>query len=144
MSDNPETPADPSKFDFSAFPADTLFFDRREGQDRRDWPKPIVAEVVVPKRPPERRAKKERRRRIDPTTFEKQYTEDEIEFMNAVQKFKNASGKSFPTHGEILRVAASLGYRKNWAFIEPDINGDEDTRSDEEAETTEDLPCLPA
>ena len=53
----------------------------------------------------ERRAKKERRRRVDPTTFEKQYTEDEIEFMTAMQGFKIQSGKAFPTHGDILQVA---------------------------------------
>jgi hypothetical protein len=61
---------------------------------------------------PERRAKKERRRRIDPTTFEKQYTDDELEFMNAMQRFKVQSGKSFPSHGDVLRVAHSLGYRQ--------------------------------
>ena len=60
----------------------------------------------------ERRARKERRRRIDPTTFEKQYTEDELEFMNAMQRFKVQSCKSFPSHGDVLRVALSLGYRK--------------------------------
>ncbi len=42
-----------------------------------------------------RPAKKERRRRIDPTTFEKQYTDDEIEFMNAMQHFKMQSGRAF-------------------------------------------------
>jgi hypothetical protein len=60
----------------------------------------------------ERRERKERRRRIDPTTFEKQYTEDELEFMNAMQRFKVQSCKSFPSHGDVLRVALSLGYRK--------------------------------
>jgi hypothetical protein len=61
---------------------------------------------------PERRRKKERRRRIDPTTFEKQYTKDEMEFMNAMQRFKVQSGKSFPSFEEVLKVAFDLGYRK--------------------------------
>ncbi len=66
-----------------------------------------------PTRPvPERRAKKERRRRIDPTTFEKQYTDDELEFMNAMQCFKVQSGKAFPSFGDVLKVAYGLGYRK--------------------------------
>ena len=32
--------------------------------------------------------------------------------MNAMQQFKVQSCKSFPTHGEVLRVAYALGYRK--------------------------------
>lgn len=113
MSDFDETSPDPAKFDFSAFPDDTLFLDRRTLPERRDRPKAVAK---PPAAPPERRARKERRRRVDPTTFEKQYTEDEIQFMNAVQEFKNRSGKSFPSHGDILRVAAGLGYRKESAF----------------------------
>jgi hypothetical protein len=60
----------------------------------------------------ERQPRRERRRRIDPTTFEKQYTEDELEFMNAMQRFKERTGKAFPTHGEVIKVAISLGYLK--------------------------------
>ena len=63
--------------------------------------------------------KKERRRRIDPTTFEKQYTDDEMEFMNAMQRFKELSGKAFPSHGDVLKVAIMLGYRR--AVFELDL-----------------------
>ena len=108
-----ESRPEPVPFDFEAYPDDTLFYDRREGRDRRDVaPTPVPKVEATPKPPAERRAKKERRRRIDPTTFEKQYTDDELEFMNAMQRFKVMSGKSFPTHGDVLRVAFSLGYRK--------------------------------
>jgi hypothetical protein len=118
MSDNEETRPESPKFDFSAFPADTLFYDRRDGLERRDRAR---SEVPIPPAPkPERRARKERRRRVDPTTFEKQYTEDEIEFMNAVQHFKAQSGKSFPSHGDVLRIAARLGYRKGFPIDEFD------------------------
>jgi hypothetical protein len=113
MPDNDETRPEPAKFDFSAFPPDTLFYDRREGQERRDRPAAAIPEII-PAKSGERRAKKERRRRIDPTTFEKQYTDDELEFMNAVQQYKTQSGKSFPSHGDVLRVAARLGYRKSY------------------------------
>ena len=41
-----------------------------------------------------------------------------MEFMNAMQRFKESSGKSFPTHGEVLKVAIALGYRL--AIDEPD------------------------
>jgi hypothetical protein len=113
MPDKDETRPEAPKFDFSAFPSDTLFYDRRsglEGQNRRA----AKAPEAPPKDKPERRARKERRRRIDPTTFEKQYTVDEIEFMTAVQQFKTHSGKSFPSHGDVLRIAVKLGYRKGY------------------------------
>lgn len=108
MSDTIETPEDPPKFDFSAYPEDTLFYDRRTGLERRaDRPAPAAAE------PSQRRQKKDRRKRIDPTTFEKQYTPAEIEFMTAMQRFKVQTGKAFPSHAEVLGVARSLGYRRS-------------------------------
>ena len=61
-----------------------------------------------------------RRRRIDPTTFDKQYTDDEMEFMNAMQRFKESSGTSFPTYREVIRVVVGLGYRR--AVVEPDAD----------------------
>jgi hypothetical protein len=114
MPDQEETKPKASAFDFNNFPQDTLFYERRDGAERR---LPLEAELPrepppPPKVPGERRAKKERRRRIDPTTFEKQYTDDELEFMNAMQRFKVQTGKSFPSHGEVLGVAFSLGYRQ--------------------------------
>jgi len=111
MNDQGQTNSDEPEFDFDAFPPDTVFHERRTGRQRRIFPTPkVVTESSTPK--PERRVKKERRRRVDPTTFEKQYTDEELEFMNAMQHFKVQSGKSFPTHGDVLRVAFSLGYRK--------------------------------
>jgi hypothetical protein len=103
LADNQETPTEPVKFDFSSYPEDTLFHERRSGNDRgTETPRPAE----------ERRAKKDRRRRVDPTTFEKQYSEDEMEFMTAMQRFKVQSGKTFPSYGDALRVAHELGYRK--------------------------------
>jgi hypothetical protein len=112
MNDNDETMSSAENFDFAAFASDTLFHERRKGRDRRAPTNAAQDDGVAPRAPAERRARKERRRRIDPTTFEKQYTEDELEFMNAMQSFKEQSGRSFPTHGEVLQVALSLGYRK--------------------------------
>ena len=51
-------------------------------------------------------------RRMNPTTSERCYTSDEIEFMNALATFKQASGRLFPTCSEILGVLRSLGYEK--------------------------------
>ena len=113
--DDDQTKSKTPVFDFSAFPSNTLFHERRYGRDRRTpsaQPGTTAGSLRKPDRArPERRARRERRKRIDPTTFEKQYTEDELEFMNAMQRFKERTGKAFPTHGEVIRVAISLGYR---------------------------------
>jgi len=101
MSDSRKDPNTDCAFDFSAYPPNTVFHERRMGKDRRQAPQER-------ERPP----RKERRRRIDPTTFEKQYTDDEMEFMNAMQRFKERTGKSFPSYGEVIKVAMTLGYRK--------------------------------
>lgn len=118
MTDHQKDQTNPGgeKFDFAAYPDDTMFHERRAGRERRQrsGPAPAAeAKSTNPDQPAgEQRVKKERRRRIDPTTFEKQYTDDEIEFMNAMQRFKMQSGRSFPTYGEVLKVAHNLGYRK--------------------------------
>jgi len=118
--DNVETDQSPDEFDFSSLPVNALIHDRRTGHDRRrrqnrESPGGDGKDGQIPS---ERRAKTERRRRIDPTTYEKQYTDDELEFMNAMQRFKELSGKAFPTHGDIIRVAVELGYRL--AIVEPE------------------------
>jgi hypothetical protein len=117
--DEQETNPTPTEFDFARYPANTLFHERRTGPERRGKGRPETRldEPDSTPVPTERRAKKDRRRRIDPTTFEKQYTDDELEFMNAMQRFKDQSGKSFPSHGDVLKVAAALGYRR--VVIEP-------------------------
>lgn len=58
----------------------------------------------------ERRAKVQRRRQIDPTTCERDYSEAEVEFMNALDVYKRTSGRMFPTCSEVLEVIRGLGY----------------------------------
>ena len=60
----------------------------------------------------EDRRKVERRRQIDPTTCERDYASDEIEFMTAMDDYKRRSGRMFPTWSEVLEVLRDLGYRK--------------------------------
>ena len=60
----------------------------------------------------ERREKVNRRRQIDPTTCERDYSDDEIQFMNAMDNYKRASGRMFPTCSEVLEVLRTLGYVK--------------------------------
>jgi hypothetical protein len=53
-----------------------------------------------------------RRRMIDPTTCERDYASDEMEFMQALDHYKRTSGRMFPTCSEILEVGKALGYRR--------------------------------
>jgi hypothetical protein len=117
---NDQTNPDAPEFDFSRYPFDSVFHERRVGGDRRSKKAPSERpeKGSNPRGRAERREKKDRRRRIDPTTFDKQYTEDEMEFMNAMQRFKEKSGKSFPTYREVLKVLVDLGYRRG--VDEPD------------------------
>jgi hypothetical protein len=64
------------------------------------------------RRKSERRDKVERRRQIDPTTCERDYKPEEIEFMKAMDDYKRRSGRQFPTWSEVLEVIRDLGYRK--------------------------------
>jgi hypothetical protein len=83
--------------------------DRRVGNtDRRAKSDPTAAERA----PLERRAKVNRRRQIDPTTCERDYTLEEIEFMKALDDYKRANGRMFPTCSEVLEVIHKLGYEK--------------------------------
>ncbi|KLU01270.1 hypothetical protein RISK_006839 [Rhodopirellula islandica] len=58
------------------------------------------------------RRKKQRRRHIDPTTCERDYSDQEVEFMKAMDDYKRDSGRMFPTCSEVLEVLRSLNYVK--------------------------------
>lgn len=72
----------------------------REKTDRRQTDVAVKVE----------RRKVQRRRLIDPTTCERDYSNDEIEFMQAMDHYKRKSGRMFPTCSEILEVLRSMGY----------------------------------
>jgi hypothetical protein len=85
--------------------------DRRSKSDRRgEERRTQAATVAIERRQGERRVKVQRRRQIDPTTCEREYTNEEIEFMHAMDAYKHASGRMFPTCSEILEVIRGLGY----------------------------------
>jgi hypothetical protein len=88
--------------------------DRRAKSDRRQSADRRTEDVAVPvnRRKLERREKVSRRRQIDPTTCERDYTVEEIEFMAAMDQYKRTSGRMFPTCSEVLEVLYDLGYRK--------------------------------
>ena len=53
-----------------------------------------------------------RRRFVDPTTCDRDYSEAEREFMQAMHAYKASSGRNFPTWSEVLEVLQGLGYEK--------------------------------
>jgi hypothetical protein len=98
--------------------------DRRKLDDRRKRSIPVAVERRSGK---ERRHQGERRRQVDPTTCEKDYSEEEILFMKAMDQYKRSNRRPFPTWSEVLEVLRSLGYRKT-----------------EEPTTLPGLPVIPA
>src|ERR1700712_5337276 len=83
---------------------------RRIGGDRRRAG--LEADFKGPERRTTERRKVERRRMIDPTTCERDYSLDEVEFMKAMDDYKRKSGRMFPTWSEVLEVVRGLGYAK--------------------------------
>lgn len=114
----------------------------REGEDRRTDDQPVAKE----------RREVQRRRQIDPTTCERDYSDDEIEFMQALDVYKRASGRMFPTCSEILEVLIGMGYRRMFDadglpiepiasstsaepfYAQPSTTDEEDEDFDEESE----------
>jgi hypothetical protein len=88
--------------------ADLCITDRR-GTDRRKRAIPVAIERRSGK---DRRDQGERRRQIDPTTCERDYTNDEIDFMRAMDQYKRDNRRPFPTWSEVLEVLRAMGYRK--------------------------------
>ena len=97
-------------------PSASATMERREAKDRRkkseksDRRKQSIP-VAAERRQVERR-RVPRRRQIDPTTCERDYSDEEIEFMNALDDYKRTSGRMFPTCSEILEVVQALGYER--------------------------------
>src|SRR6516225_11426915 len=87
-----------------------LITDRRgkRGGDRRKRDIP----VALDRRKGDRREQGERRRQVDPTTCERDYNEEEINFMKAMDQYKRDNRRPFPTWSEVLEVLHALGYRK--------------------------------
>lgn len=98
--------------------------DRRRNARREESENP-AAPVTL-----ERRTKVQRRRQIDPTTCERDYSEEEVGFMNAMDEYKRKSGRMFPTCSEVLEVIRGLGYVKlspaEFAAIRPEVTDNVD------------------
>jgi hypothetical protein len=98
----------------------TVAMDQRNEANRRTKTERRVSGGPVPveRRLGERREKVNRRRQIDHTTCERDYTDAEVEFMHALDQYKRASGRMFPTCSEVLEVLRGLGYEKH-AMVSP-------------------------
>lgn len=96
-----------------SLPPDSLITEQRASKDRRqgDRRKRTIP-VAYDRRKGAERRHGERRRQVDPTTCERDYNDDEITFMKAMDLYKRANRRPFPTWSEVLEVLHSLGYRK--------------------------------
>jgi hypothetical protein len=103
MPETVEAPAD--------FKVDRRLNNRRFAKDRRVT-KDADFSGEDRRTTPRRAPKAERRRQIDPTTCERDYQPEEVEFMKAMDDYKRRSGRQFPTWSEVLEVLRDLGYRK--------------------------------
>ncbi len=79
--------------------------------DRRKRNIPVATDRRA-KNAAEKRKNSERRRLIDPTTCERDYNDDETEFMKAMDRYKRENRRPFPTWSEVLEVLYSMGYRR--------------------------------
>ena len=101
-----------SSKDESQYP-DVLVTDRRAGDRRTGERRKKNVPVAVERRSgQDRRQQGERRRQIDPTTCERDYSDEEITFMKAMDQYKRDNRRPFPTWSEVLEVLRALGYRK--------------------------------
>lgn len=51
-------------------------------------------------------------RLVDPTTSDTvSYSQEEVEFMKAMERYMRVNKRKFPTFREVLAVAKSIGYR---------------------------------
>jgi hypothetical protein len=94
--------------------SDVAVADRRSGERRQqiDRRQHSIPGALERRSGRDRREKGERRRQVDPTTCEKDYSDEEILFMKAMEQYKRSNRRPFPTWSEVLEVLRSLGYRK--------------------------------
>src|SRR5262245_34610753 len=80
--------------------------------DRRKRNIPVATDRRRAENAAAKRKSSERRRLIDPTTCERDYSDEETEFMKAMDRYKRENRRPFPTWSEVLEVLRSLGYRR--------------------------------
>jgi hypothetical protein len=100
------TLADRRQQDLGGNPYDPDFADRRSGDDRR--------QTVVDRRLGLDRMRGPGRRRSDErkAAEEGQMSDEQFAFVMAIDEYKRANARPFPTWTEVLEVIKALGYRK--------------------------------
>lgn len=96
--------------------------DRRFGKRRTIEASEVQVRAVIAEE--KKRNKTQRRRQIDPTTCERDYSGDEVEFMQAMDNYKRKNGRMFPTCSEILEVIRDIGYVRRSSNIAPQVSSD--------------------
>ncbi|MFA5864912.1 MAG: hypothetical protein WC975_09515 [Phycisphaerae bacterium] len=99
--------------------------DRRSGLDRRDCPSGLKLPDMETRRGAGIRRPEDRR-----SAEEGELTTEQFEFVMAIEEYKRANHKTFPTWTEVLKVVKILGYRKE--------NGGEESSANSEDSTIED------
>lgn len=84
----------------------------RRGVERRKRNIPVAIDRRNQSPGERKRLQGERRRQVDPTTCEREYTDEEIGFMKAMDQYKRDNRRPFPTWSEVLEVLLALGYRR--------------------------------
>ncbi len=83
--------------------------DRRSSSDRRAGDRRVQdVPVKVERRAADRRKGPRRKRSMNQYDMDA----DVLEFINAINLFKNQSGRPFPTWSEVLGILRELGYEK--------------------------------
>jgi len=109
-----------------ADPSQPGFVEHRSGKDRRQ-------NVVDRRLGLDRRRGPGRRRGIDRKAAEEGHMSDEqFEFLMAIDEYKRANSRPFPTWTEVLEVIKALGYRK---VAEPQPLAESPAHAEEEDET---------
>ena len=85
--------------------------DRRSGLDRRGMP----GAAELPTGLERNRGPGRRRTEFSKAAEEGEMTDEQFRFVMAVEAFKRANRKSFPTWTDVLEVIRKLGYRKTAA-----------------------------
>ena len=98
--------ADRRRYNLGGNPYDPNFIDRRSGKDRR--------QSVVDRRIGLDRQRGPGRRRSDErkSAEEGQMSDEQFEFVMAIDEYKRANARPFPTWTEVLDVIKALGYRR--------------------------------
>jgi hypothetical protein len=80
-------------------------------EEIRAWASPRTAQQRA-RRATKTRKTRQRERCTDPATCDRSFAEAELELMQAMQDYKQRSGRMFPTWSEVLEVVQGLGYQK--------------------------------